>query len=117
MEVLWGCLIVALFWGATNPLMRHYAQGVRGQGIAGDFVFLGSRPGYVLSLAANWAGSVLFYVLLRDGDLSLVSPLANGLTFAVTLLCGRLFFGERVGSRGVAGIVLIGLGTSVIASK
>jgi drug/metabolite transporter (DMT)-like permease len=115
--MLVGCLIVALFWGVTNPLLRHYAQGVRGQGIAGDFVFLGSRPGYVLSLAANWMGSALFYVLLREGDLSLVSPLANGLTFAVTLLCGRFFFGERVGARGIAGVALIGLGTAVIASK
>ena len=115
--MLAGVLVVSLFWGITNPILRHYSQGMRGEGVASDFLFLGSRPGYLVSLLANWTGSVLFYVLLRDGDLSLVSPLANGLTFVVTLLCGRLVFGERVGRCSMVGIALIGLGTAVIASN
>lgn len=115
--MLWGCLVVSLFWGVTNPFLRHYSKGMDGKGVAQDFLFLGSRVGYLLALLVNWVGSALFYVLLRDGDLSVVAPLANGMTFAVTMLCGWLVFGERAGARGVLGIALVGAGTAVMTSR
>jgi multidrug transporter EmrE-like cation transporter len=114
--MLFGVLFVALVWGATNPFLRYYSQGVSGRGVGSDLRFLASRPGYLVSLLFNWSGSVLFYLLLRDGDLSVVSPLCNGLTFAITLICGRLFFQETISSKAMVGISLIVLGTAVMAN-
>jgi uncharacterized membrane protein len=116
MHVLLGILAVALVWGITNPFLRYFAKGMTGSGIATDFKFLASRPGYVMSLLVNWSGSVLFYLLLRDGDVSFVSPACNGLTFVFTLIFGRLFFREIITPRAVVGISLIVLGTAVIAN-
>ncbi len=111
-----GALIVALVWGITNPFLRHFSSGITGNSLSSDFWFLFSRPGYLLSLVVNLSGSVLFYLLLRDGDLSVVSPLCNGLTFAVTLVSGRLFFREQVSMRAAFGVIFIVLGTAVIAN-
>jgi len=46
----------------------------------------------------------------RSGDLSLVYPLARGTGPTLSSLAAVLFFGERPGAWGVAGILLVGAG-------
>lgn len=111
---MWGLLIVALFWGTTNPFLKHYSAGIsrrQGQGLLGEARFLWSSRGYLCSLLLNWVGSVLFYLLLRDGDLSVVVPVCNSLTFALTLLVGAVFFGEPISRGTILGLGFIVAGT------
>jgi drug/metabolite transporter (DMT)-like permease len=114
-----GLLIVALVWGLTNPFLRHYSKGIGAaarprKGILDDLWFLVSSRGYLVSLLVNLSGSALFYVLLADGELSVVVPVCNSLTFAFTLLSGYYFFGERITTRTVAGLVLIVVGIVIM---
>ena len=111
--MLLGLFLVALFWGVTNPFLKHYSTGITSRrraasaGVWADFRFLLSSRGYVASLLINWIGSVLFYVMLADGDLSVVVPVCNSLTFGVTLVCGYLAFGERISGRTLVGLGFI----------
>jgi drug/metabolite transporter (DMT)-like permease len=65
------------------------------------------------------AGLHLAYFLLlqhgyRSGDLSLVYPLARGTGPMLSSLAAVLFFGERPGPSGIAGIVLVGAGVFLL---
>lgn len=117
--MLGGLLIVALVWGLTNPFLRHYSKGIGAanrpsKGLADDFWFLVSSRGYLISLLVNLSGSALFYVLLADGELSVVVPVCNSLTFAFTLFSGFYFFGERISGRTVTGLLLIIVGIIIM---
>ncbi len=116
--MLWALVAVALLWGGTNPFLKHFSAGIASRQRAGanflsDFLFLFTRPGYVLALAINLLGSVLFYYALSDWPVSQVVPVANSLTFVVTAAVGVLCFDERVGGRDVAGMALVVAGVAV----
>ena len=114
MHVLTGCVIVALFWGATNPFLKRHSEGLPGRGPLSDLLFLFSRPLFAFALALNGVGSLLFYYLLSDSQLALVSPLCNGLTFASTAAAGVLFFAERISPRRLLGVLLVAAGALVM---
>ncbi|HEX6468661.1 MAG TPA: EamA family transporter [Streptosporangiaceae bacterium] len=65
-------------------------------------------------IAGNGTLHLAYFLLLqrgyRHGDLSLVYPLARGTGPMLSSLAAVLFFGERPGAWGAAGIVLVGAG-------
>jgi drug/metabolite transporter (DMT)-like permease len=65
-------------------------------------------------VAGNGTLHLAYFLLLqsgyRHGDLSLVYPLARGTGPMLSSLAAVLFFGERPGAWGTAGIVLVGVG-------
>jgi drug/metabolite transporter (DMT)-like permease len=74
-------------------------------------VFGWAQLGFILgSSVLHLAYFLLLQRGYRSGDLSLVYPLARGTGPMLSSLAAVLFFGERPGAWGTAGILLIGAG-------
>jgi len=80
---------VGFLWGITNPFLGEGARSV----VKTDApwwkiwvhiksIFLSWR--FVVPFLLNQCGSIVYYVLLGDLDLSICVPGANGVAFAVT---------------------------------
>lgn len=98
--VLWGANLTAALVGL--PLLWQQGLSARGWGFA--VVSAGLETAYFSLLA--WA--------YRDGDFSLVYPLARGAAPALIAAGSVLLFGERLTGWGIAGGGLIVLGLAVI---
>jgi hypothetical protein len=59
-----------------------------------------SRPAYAIPLLLNITGSVWFFVLIGQAELSLMVPITNSLAFMFTVL-GEWWAEKKVISRGV----------------
>lgn len=140
MEVVW-LTVVGMLWGCTNPLLKQGSSGITGEGgkvdaggrgpkekEAGetkkennnivktalrDVLLLLSRWRYVVPFLVNQLGSVVFFWRLSGSDMSLVSPVANGLAFFFTALTDMLFFNGKVTKRAMLGSVLVVAGVSL----
>ncbi|XP_001650943.2 transmembrane protein 234 homolog [Aedes aegypti] len=111
-------VVVALLWGATNPFIRRGSLGYNnlkaptkcGQ-LWLEVKFLVSRWQYLLPLALNQLGSVVYVFALQRTELSLIVPMANSLTFVFTVITARLL-GEQGGSwKTYTGMILVIAGT------
>ena len=58
-------------------------------------------------------GTLIWFVLLATYDLKIVIPL-GGLSYAIALFFGKLFFNERITANKVIGLLLIFAGTYLI---
>ncbi|XP_055599674.1 transmembrane protein 234 homolog [Uranotaenia lowii] len=111
---------VALFWGATNPFIRRGSLGYNnlksttklGQ-IWLEIKFLVSRWQYLLPLALNQIGSVVYVFALQRTELSLVVPMANSLTFVFTAITARLLGEQGAGWKTYTGMALVIAGTAL----
>ncbi|KAI8819882.1 uncharacterized protein EV422DRAFT_89925 [Fimicolochytrium jonesii] len=113
-----GFFLVALAWGFTNPFIKRGSAGLElitqrhasspwYLKRAAETWYLVTRWQYVLPLAINLSGSVLYYKTLGESDLSIAVPVSNMCTLALTLVAGALL-GEDLGSREtIFGIGLI----------
>lgn len=86
-------MLVSFLWGATNPLIRRGSVGIERieastavERIARELLFLVTRWQYLVPFGLNQAGSVLYVVVLRSAELSLVVPVVNSLSFVWTAL-------------------------------
>lgn len=140
-EIVW-LVVVGMLWGCTNPLIKHGSSGVASElsnsakedgssssngnssaekngkkGVVGtalkDVLFLLSRWRYVVPFLVNQLGSVVFFWRLSGSDMSLVSPVANGLAFFFTALTDMAFFHARVTAKAVLGSILVVLGVAL----
>ena len=118
----WALLGTALVWGATNPFISRGARGIEGAsragGLAGSLRFLATSWAYLLPLALNQGGSVLFYYALRVSSVSVAAPVANALTAVVTAATSYAI-GEpvHVGPRFLLGYALVLGGVAVCISQ
>eukprot|EP00013_Stygamoeba_regulata_P007669 CAMPEP_0177642926 /NCGR_PEP_ID=MMETSP0447-20121125/7878_1 /TAXON_ID=0 /ORGANISM="Stygamoeba regulata, Strain BSH-02190019" /LENGTH=259 /DNA_ID=CAMNT_0019145179 /DNA_START=644 /DNA_END=1423 /DNA_ORIENTATION=+ len=86
---------------------------LRPRGLLGEITYLLSRWQYVLPFLINQSGSLMFYLLLSQSDVSLVVPVANSLTFLFTTLTGAAL-GEPFGGIGtLLGIACIVGGVAI----
>lgn len=117
--------LVALLWGATNPLLRRGGAGIERVRAANrllrlfaELKFLATTPRYLLPFLANQAGSLLYYLTIARADISLAVPITNSLTFVVTTLVGRAL-GEPTASHWTyVGVVIVSCGVTLcVASK
>jgi hypothetical protein len=60
-----------------------------------------SRPAYAIPLLLNVTGSVWFFILIGQAELSLTVPITNSLAFLFTVL-GEWWAEKKVISRGTA---------------
>ena len=92
------CLLVGAVWGITNALMKivdsTYTNSVGEKNLFNFFSNLLSNWRWVLAFLFNQIGSLLFYVTLKDADLSLAVPVCQVTTLLFTIL-GSFLFGER----------------------
>ncbi|KAF9345169.1 hypothetical protein BGX26_003453, partial [Mortierella sp. AD094] len=80
---------------------------------AAEYWYLFTRWQYVVPLALNLCGSVVYYYTLGKADLSLAVPITNSLTFIFTTLAGILL-GESIGSpRSWLGMAMVVLGVGL----
>ena len=75
-----------------------------------DVLFLLSRWRYVVPFLVNQLGSVVFFWRLSGSDMSLVSPVANGLAFFFTAVTEMIFFNGKVTARAMLGSALVVVG-------
>ncbi|KYB28221.1 transmembrane protein 234 homolog [Tribolium castaneum] len=116
-----GCLIcVAILWGGTNPFLKKNSKEITtikaDSAIKQFFLeikYLFTNTRYLIPMALNQMGSILYFLTLQRVDLSLSVPVANSLTFAFTALSG-LILGEKPPKRNtILGVLLILAGTSL----
>ncbi|CAO3624951.1 unnamed protein product [Cunninghamella echinulata] len=122
-----GFILVAICWGSTNNFIKsgsaglenisnQYPQGGIKKWFA-ELKYLLTRWQYVLPLALNLSGSVVYYYTLGKSEMSLAVPITNSLTFVFSLLTG-LLLGEKLGGRDTwIGMVLIIVGVLICVSK
>lgn len=112
-ETFW-CIIVAVIWGGTNPLMKKGSAGIEKAPAdvtsanktqkeesfihrsLVELKFLIFNWKYTLPFLVNQSGSILYYWTLSSATLSVAVPLTNALTLIVTVLVGKVL-GERSG--------------------
>ncbi|KAI9226932.1 MAG: transmembrane protein [Piptocephalis tieghemiana] len=120
-ETIIGFILVAICWGLTNPFIRKGTKGLDQVkpgplGLAvSQFFYLATRWQYVLPLALNLSGSIVYYYTLGKSELSLAVPIANSLTFLLTTLTAWALGEETGGLSTIIGTltVLLGVGFCV----
>ncbi|KAK5084947.1 hypothetical protein LTR70_002121 [Exophiala xenobiotica] len=111
-------LLVALCWGFTTPFIRKAAINYTAPSPATHpslspskpwlsrkialafwtLVSLLSKPSYAIPLVANLTGSIWFFLLVGQAELSLTVPITNSLAFLFTVL-GEWFAEGKVITR------------------
>lgn len=99
-------LLVAICWGFTTPFIRKAAINYTAPSPATHpslspskpwlkrklafafwtLVSLLTKPAYAIPLVANLTGSIWFFLLVGQGELSLTVPITNSLAFLFTVL-------------------------------
>ncbi|KAJ4304740.1 hypothetical protein N0V90_000267 [Kalmusia sp. IMI 367209] len=111
-----GFLMVGACWGLTTPFMRRAAMNYtpptrpsltdpnnswlkrKVLGIWYAVIGVLSRPAYAIPLLLNVTGSVWFFILIGQAELSLTVPITNSLAFLFTVL-GEWWAEKKVISR------------------
>ncbi|KAF1919250.1 integral membrane protein [Ampelomyces quisqualis] len=128
-----GFLMVGACWGLTTPFMRKGAIGYtpprqpslndprtpwfRKTMLSVWYAVVGvlSRPAYAIPFLLNVTGSIWFFILIGQAELSLTVPITNSLAFLFTVL-GEWWAENKVISRetwiGMA-LVLAGIALCV----
>ncbi|XP_058460424.1 transmembrane protein 234 homolog [Malaya genurostris] len=113
-------VVVALFWGATNPFIRRGSLGYNSLQASSklgqiwlELRFLVSRWQYLLPLVLNQFGSIVYVFALQRTELSLVVPVANSLTFVFTAITAWLLGEQAASWRTYTGMLLVITGTVI----
>ncbi|TPP67828.1 hypothetical protein FGIG_11023 [Fasciola gigantica] len=91
-------VMVGIFWGVTNVLMK----------------FSETTFQFIVFLLLNQCGSVIFFVGLQKFNLSSAVAVANAVSLAVSAFTGHCLFKEKLGSRGLTGLFLICVGVAIL---
>ena len=99
--------ISAVLWGSTDACMKYFSPPATANtsGLLSQFLSLLSTPSYLLCLATNQVGSLVYYYSLATAPLSVVSPAVNTGKVLVNVLVGRL-----LGEQQLSGKKWLGLG-------
>ncbi|XP_018580296.1 transmembrane protein 234 homolog [Anoplophora glabripennis] len=111
-------MFVALLWGGTNPLIKKNSKeilNVKADSRILQFIlelkYLATNVRYLIPMALNQLGSVLYFLTLKNVDLTLSVPVANSLTFVFTALSGWILGEQLPRKNAIFGILLILVGT------
>ncbi|KAI5851857.1 hypothetical protein BZA05DRAFT_373563 [Tricharina praecox] len=111
-----GFLLVGMCWGLTNPFIRRAAllytptptpshnPIIKLLHTAHDLL---RHPSYTIPLLLNLTGSVWFFLLIGQAELSLTVPIVNSVAFLFTVLGDWWADGKVVDRRTWAGIVAV----------
>ena len=116
----WAFLVLtALLWGGTNPFLK---QGVVGLSnvekkftnsflqMTYELLWLLTRWRYTIPFGINQLGSVLYVYCLASIEVSVASPIVNGLTFMITALVSGMVGEKALTKRFLQGTVLVVIG-------
>ncbi|KAF2450069.1 hypothetical protein P171DRAFT_204512 [Karstenula rhodostoma CBS 690.94] len=111
-----GFLMVGACWGLTTPFMRRAAINYtpparpsltdpnnswlkrKALGIWYAVIGVLSRPAYAVPFLVNVTGSIWFFILIGQAELSLTVPITNSLAFLFTVL-GEWWAEKKIISR------------------
>ncbi|XP_050541471.1 transmembrane protein 234 homolog isoform X3 [Daktulosphaira vitifoliae] len=88
--------IVGILWGGSNPFLKQATNK--------------KNKNYILAFIANQSGSLLFYYSLRDSDISMAIPIANGISLLSTSVIGTIIGEEKPKIKTMIGVLLLILG-------
>lgn len=115
-------ILVGALWGCTNPLLRKGAVEVQPHQPTNAsslkvvlMTFLNLRVW--LPYLLNQTGSIVFYVLLANSDLTLAVPTCNALAMLFSFMTSACF-GEKIDKpfRAFAGATLVLVGVTICVS-
>lgn len=110
------CVAVGAVWGLTNAWMKQADARYSKKESDHILVNLITNWQWLLAFAANQSGSVLFYLTLRDADLSFAVPVCQATTLMFTTL-GAVLLGEGLPGdlRWTAlGILFVSMGIAIM---
>ena len=121
LQDLASMILVGALWGCTNPLLRKGSVETNA-GKSESFLkstlssFLNARVW--LPYLLNQSGSILFYILLANSDLSLAVPTCNALALLFSFVTS-IALGEPVHKpfQTVLGASLVVLGVTICVSS
>ncbi|KAK7183237.1 hypothetical protein DPSP01_011818 [Paraphaeosphaeria sporulosa] len=132
-----GFLMVGACWGLTTPFMRRAALNytpparpsltdpnnswLKRKALGIWYAVIGtlSRPAYAVPFLLNVTGSIWFFILIGQAELSLTVPITNSLAFLFTVL-GEWWAEKKIISRDTwigMGFVLAGIALCVQAKS
>jgi hypothetical protein len=115
-------LLVGALWGCTNPLLRKGSSEAGRQPTDDSFLaaslksFLNVRVW--LPYALNQSGSIVFYVLLANSDISTAVPICNAMALLFSFATSSVL-GEPIEKplRTAVGAFLVLLGVTICVSS
>ena len=109
-------VMVAMFWGITNPLLRLGSKGIEKVSseqfmmkTVHEMIFLARNWKYTIPFLINQSASILYFWTLANIELSVVVPVVNSLTFIFTVVTG-VMLKERLNRETLFGSILITIG-------
>ncbi|XP_050541466.1 transmembrane protein 234 homolog isoform X2 [Daktulosphaira vitifoliae] len=110
-ENLIKLFIVGILWGGSNPFLKQ-ATNKKNKNVSIIYELYGylSNWKYILAFIANQSGSLLFYYSLRDSDISMAIPIANGISLLSTSVIGTIIGEEKPKIKTMIGVLLLILG-------
>ena len=120
-------VLVGALWGCTNPILRQgsvEAEKQRSARSSSPKSFLQSSLMAFLNFRVwlpyllNQSGSIVFYVLLANSDLSLAVPICNALALVFSFVTSGLL-GESIDKpvRSFLGAALVLVGVTICVSS
>uniref|UniRef100_A0A7S1UNM3 EamA domain-containing protein n=1 Tax=Grammatophora oceanica TaxID=210454 RepID=A0A7S1UNM3_9STRA len=126
LKIILSLILVGAFWGCTNPLLRKGSTAEATDAAEGEHS--SSSLLTTLSRFRNWkvwlpyllnqSGSLLYYVLLANSDLTLAVPICNALSLVFSMGTSHLL-GERVDKplRAGLGAAMVMMGVTLCVTK
>lgn len=113
-------MLVSLIWGCTDPFLKRGSQGMdtvittnsKLLNIFTQFKWLLFNYQFTIPFVLNQVGSVLYYVVVAQSDISLAVPVINSLTLIVTTIVGMAIGEEVLSFKRYCGIFCIVIGVS-----
>ncbi|XP_071050209.1 transmembrane protein 234 homolog isoform X3 [Onthophagus taurus] len=106
--VVASLILVALLWGATNPLIKRGSKDIvkiKESSKIKQFIlelkYLFTNIHYIVPMALNQLGSILYFFTLQNAEISMAVPVTNSLSFVVTAITG-VILGENKPKKGMS---------------
>jgi uncharacterized membrane protein len=120
---LMSMVLVGALWGCTNPLLRKGSVEAGSTSRSKSQSFLRSTLSSFVNVKVwlpyllNQSGSIVFYILLANSDLSLAVPICNALALLFSFITS-VFLGEPIQKpvQTILGASLVLLGVTICVS-
>ncbi|XP_071050204.1 transmembrane protein 234 homolog isoform X1 [Onthophagus taurus] len=116
--VVASLILVALLWGATNPLIKRGSKDIvkiKESSKIKQFIlelkYLFTNIHYIVPMALNQLGSILYFFTLQNAEISMAVPVTNSLSFVVTAITGVILGENKPKKETIVGMLLILIGT------
>ncbi|CRG93702.1 conserved Plasmodium protein, unknown function [Plasmodium gallinaceum] len=101
-------LVIGFLWGCTNAYMKKGCKDENTEkNIIKDIISIFKNLNIIIPYILNQIGSLLYYYLLSESDISLVMPLSNASSFFFTYITEIIIFKKSITYKSILGLILI----------